>query len=634
MIEDVLNLGWRIRMSGKQSRYLCATLTVAALVVGARPATAQSLGLANDEKSKIVHFHLSGQVGEIPREDPFGFSGGKVTSMKQLLSRLASARKDESVKAVAITVGQLGMGLAQLEELHEELMRFRSLNKRVFVHVDNLNTGSYALLSAASDISIVPTADVWVMGVYTESVYLKGLLDKIGVHADIIHMGDYKSAGEIFTQTEPSEEAAANMNWLLDGLFGGMVEMMADGRGLSAEQVQRIIDGGPYTAESAKEAGLVDAVQYRSEFMDELRKIYGSQVVIDERYGEEDGLDVDFSNPFAFFSIFSELLGSKKKPTKDAVGVVYVEGAIVPGFAEPNPFGGGSGAYSGDIRKALDEAADDPKIKAVVLRVDSPGGSALASEIILEATKRVMEKKPLIVSMGNLAASGGYYVSCAADTIFADETTITASIGVVGGKLITTGMWDKLGVNWVPYQRGANADLMSSSNKFDESQRKHIHDWMDEIYGVFKGHVTKHRGDKLTKSIDELAGGRVFTGKQGLEYGLVDKLGGLSDAVEHAARLAKLGDYDVRVVPEPKNFMDVLFKEMTGEGERPTDLTFKTALAAIGAPSSASIFDTLLPALNKLDPLRVSALLQGLKRLELIHREGVVVMMPMEFIVR
>ena len=191
----------------------------------------------------------------------------------------------------------------------------------------------------------------------------------------------------------------------------------------------------------------------------------------------------------------------------------------------------GGVAYSTPIRKALDKAAEDDTVKAVVLRVDSPGGSAVASEIILNATKRVAAKKPLIVSMGNVAGSGGYYVACGTKTIFADASTITGSIGVVGGKLATNGMWDKIGVTWKPTKRGANAGMLSSGDMFTDEQRALLQGWMDEIYDVFKGHVVAIRGDKLKKDIDELAGGRVFTGQQALELGLVDQIGGLSDAI-------------------------------------------------------------------------------------------------------
>src|SRR5205085_5197410 len=194
-----------------------------------------------------------------------------------------------------------------------------------------------------------------------------------------------------------------------------------------------------------------------------------------------------------------------------AVAVVYVDGPIVIGGGTPSPFGGAT-ARAVAVRKALDEAARDDSVKAVVLRVDSPGGSAVASEIILDATRRVKAKKPFVVSMGDVAGSGGYYVACGADTIFADESTITGSIGVVSGKFATNDMWKKVGVTFHAYQRGKNAGILATDKVFTPEERKRMQAWMDEIYDVFKGHVVAIRGKKLKKPIDELAGGRVYTG--------------------------------------------------------------------------------------------------------------------------
>ena len=217
------------------------------------------------------------------------------------------------------------------------------------------------------------------------------------------------------------------------------------------------------------------------------------------------------------------------------IGIVYVEGMILTGKPEPSPFRSEPGnAYSTPLRKALDKLADDKDVKAVVLRVNSPGGSAVASEIILNAAQRVKVKKPVIVSMGSVAASGGYYVSMAGDRIFADPATITASIGVFGGKLATTDMWNRIGVTWSSSRRGANAAMFSSDAVFSESERNKVQGWMNEVYGAFKGHVVAARGAKLKKPIEELAGGRVYTGQQALDLGLVDEMGGLEDAIQCA----------------------------------------------------------------------------------------------------
>ena len=255
--------------------------------------------------------------------------------------------------------------------------------------------------------------------------------------------------------------------------------------------------------------------------------------------------------------------------------------------------------------------------KRLCCAVDSPGGSAVASEIILNATKRVAAKKPFIVSMGNVAGSGGYYVACGTDTIFADSTTITGSIGVVAGKFATTDMWNKIGVHWSPIKRGANAGLLASEEVFTAEQRKLMQNWMDEIYDVFKGHVVAKRGKKLKKDIDELAGGRVYTGKQALGLGLIDKLGGIENAIKFAAKEAKLDDYDVRVLPRPKSFIEMLLSDLQ-DGDK-DNKTLSTAVQRI-APQT-SLVDLALPELKGLEPQRLNSVLKALYQMQLMQRE-------------
>ena len=214
-----------------------------------------------------------------------------------------------------------------------------------------------------------------------------------------------------------------------------------------------------------------------------------------------------------------------------------------------------------------------------MLRVDSPGGSALASEIILDATRRVKSKKPFTVSMGNVAGSGGYYVACGADTIFADAATITGSIGVVSGKLATGGLYEQLGVSFKSYRRGQNAGMLASGEVFSPGERLKMRSYMDEIYGVFKSHVTAVRGNRLKKPIDDIAGGRVYTGKQALELGLVDRLGTLHDAIKYVAEQAKLTDYELRVIPKPKNFLEQLMEDGSdNDGRKGLDIVHKPTL--------------------------------------------------------
>jgi protease-4 len=284
------------------------------------------------------------------------------------------------------------------------------------------------------------------------------------------------------------------------------------------------------------------------------------------------------------------------------------------------------GAYSSEIRKALDEAGRDTAIKAVVLRIDSPGGSAVASDIILDATKRVKAKKPFVVSMGDVAGSGGYYVACGSEIIFADKATITGSIGVVAGKFVTNPMWSKIGVTFKSYKRGENAGLLSSAEPFSKDERHRMQGWMDDIYGVFKKHVTQIRGQRLKKPIDELAGGRVYTGEQALELGLVDKIGSLDDAIKFVADQAKITQYEVRVVPEPKNFIERIIEQASGGKDDRHRLDVKAPPAAGAA--TPSLVDLALPYLQHLDPARVRAVKMALERLQLMQKEGVIMMMP------
>jgi protease-4 len=585
------------------------------------------------DKPTVVVFRLDGAVTEPPKAEDSLFGGDRIVSLKDLVERMGKAAGDDNVKGAVLLVDGATIGTAQREELRQAMAKFRKAGKEVFAHADELHMGDFALLSGAGRLSLPPTADLWVTGMYGEQPFVRGLLDKLGVQPQFLTCGAYKSAAEMFMRKAPSKEAEEMQNWLLDSIFDTYVHMIAKGRKVDADQAKKWIDNGPYTAEKAKAAGLIDAVETREAFEKAIKDKCGKDVVFDRKYGEKKGPDIDFNNPFAIFKVFGEMMNEskKKKSDKPAVGIVYVNGAIQLGHREFSLMGG-EGAFSTDIRKALDEAARDDNIKAVVLRIDSPGGSAVASEIILNATKQVKNKKPFIVSMGDVAGSGGYYVACAADTIYADSATITGSIGVVGGKFVTTPMWDKVGVTFKGYKRGAHADLLASDHPWSEDERARMQGWMDDIYGVFKGHVTAIRGSRLKKPIDDLAGGRVYTGKQALELGLVDKIGTMQDAIHDVAKQANLTEYDERVVPEPKNILEQLMEASGGGKDDKHHLDTTTSRPALKL-TGPSLIDLAAPQLEGLDPARVAAIKRALVQLQTLHREGVSLMMP-EFIVK
>lgn len=582
-------------------------------------------------EKQIAYFSVKGALTETPATMPPLFGGDPPQSLKGLLERFREARLDNNIAAIVVDFQYAGIGLAQIAEIHEALRKFSAVDKDVYVHADTLTTATFALSSGASHVSMVPTGLLWLTGFYGEQPYLRGMLDKIGCVPDWEQCGDFKTAAETITRTEPTPQSKEMTDWLLDGLYESVVTHIAEGRGISTQKVRKLIDGGPYSAEQALAAGLIDSVKHRQDFVSDLKAKYGDDVRFVQDYAEENPFEMPDDNFFAMFDFFMQILDPKPTVYTDpTVAIVYVEGAILTGSAEPSPFGGGAGARSTTIRKALDKAADDDSVKAVVLRVDSPGGSALASEIILDATARVAAKKPLVVSMGNVAASGGYYVACAADTIYASPSTITASIGVLGGKIVTTGMWDKLGINWDANSRGANAGMLSTASKFNDHERSKFREYLDATYDIFKAHVVHAREGKLTKDIDAMAGGRVFTGKQALELGLVDKMGGLDDAIKHAAADAGLSDYDIRVIPEAPSIFDFL---------RPQRDENTISLAAPQTSATFSIFShplvkEALPMLAGVDPLRFRAVVQALQRIQLIHDEGVIMMTASDLIVR
>jgi protease-4 len=577
-------------------------------------------------KARLAVFRLASNITETPGDDSLAFLEAPGISLKDLVTRLRKAADDPAIKAVVFLHEKGTIGIAQIEEVRQAFKHIQAAGKKIYVHSDSLAMRDYVLLSGASRLSVVPTADLWITGLAGEAPYLRGLLDMIKVQPQFLTCGAYKSAAEIFMRTGPSPEADKMQNWLFDSIYATMVQEIAKGRHLKPEQVKELIDEGPYTARSAKEAGLIDAVEQRQDFEAMLKREFGQNLVFDKKYGKKKGPSIDFSSPFAMFKIMGEMMaqGRKSGAGKDAVGIVYVDGPITLGGGDASPFASGRIAYSSEIRKALDEAARDANIKAVVLRVDSPGGSAVASEIILDATRRVKAKKPFVVSMGDVAGSGGYYVACAADTIFADESTITASIGVVGGKFVTNDMWKSIGITFHPYQRGKNAAVLSSGKPWSEEDRQRVQKWMDEIYDVFKGHVVASRGKRLAKPIDELAGGRVFTGRQALELGLVDKIGTMQDAVEHVAGLAKIKDYEVRVVPEPKNLLERIIEEASGDQDDKPGLD----LRQMGARRAGGLVNLAMPYLKDMDPERVLLIVRALERMQLIQQEGAVLMMP------
>jgi len=572
----------------------------------------------------IAVFQISGTLREAPPAFDLGFAEEDRPTLYGLVEKLRKAGKDERVRAIVLTFDAPEMGLGQIQELREAVRALRGTDKDVYSWLEQGGMGLYLLASAAPRVFMAPVGELDLTGLHVEQTYLKGLLDKIGLEADIEPVGDYKGAGEPFTRTGPSEQALEMLGWLTNDIFEQMLEAMAESRGLGRDDLRAIIDRGPFTAQAALREGLVDEVLYPGEVVELLRRRYGKDVVFDRAYGEKDSPEIDFSSPFAFFKFLGEAMGKAGARKRAGVAVVYVDGMIVDGETEHDLFGDGGTVGGTTLRRVLDEAREAEHIKAVVLRVDSPGGSALASDIIWNAAESLKAVKPLVVSMGNVAASGGYFVSAGAGTIYADPACMTGSIGVITGKLVTRGLWDWLGVSFYEHSIGRNADLYNTNRRFDDRQRAIIRAQAEEVYRVFTARVEAGRGERLRKDLAELAGGRVFTGRQALEHGLVDRLGGLHDAIADAAGQAGLTSYDVVLLPEPRNFFEYLF---AGRHDRRKEVPSLRQLMGPG-PAGGSPLLEAVRALRKADPVRARAILTALRQLDMLGRERTLAVMP------
>ncbi len=585
---------------------------------------------------KILRLRLDGPVMEKPN-DMAGlmslFGQESAHTLREWVKTIRAAAADREINGLALIIEEPQMSLAQVEELTRALQAFRSKGKPVYCYMDYAGNLSYALASAADRITLAENSELAITGLHAQLTFFKGMMDKIGVEAEMLHCGAYKSALEPFTRTEPSPEAAENVNWLLDSLFERWVELIAKNRGLTADEVRQLVDAAPLTAQQALEHKLVDEVSSFGAYKKMIQKEFGKDVEVLKKYqpGQEQEQEVDLENPFALFGMIAEMFKGGTEPTDPGVGLIYVDGGIMVGKDDRGPFSA-STAGSTTIRAALEQARTDDKIRAVVMRIDSPGGSVVASDIIWDAAKRCAEEKPLVVSMGAVAGSGGYYVAVPADTIFAEASTITGSIGVVGGKIVWKGLMEGiLGITTTEFSRGKHAGLMSFDRKWNDDERKWITDYMNATYTLFKGRVTSSRGDRLKKDIDELAGGRVYTGEQALKLGLVDKLGGLSEAIDFAATKAALAkDCPVYSLPKASEFV-ALFQLLQHLGQPEND---EFELKPKAALQGTSLLRAALPLLRELAPEQVKEVVRGLRNLATLQQERVGCFMPIVPVIR
>ena len=512
---------------------------------------AESLGKPDVPQNSVLVLKVSGNLPDYTPEDATAklFGINQQQSFSSLLTQLRKAKVDSRVGGVMLDIEFPGIGWGKADELRDAIKDFRASGKPIYAFMEIGMNKEYYIASAAEKVFLPPSGDLYINGLAAEAMFYKGSLDKLGIEAEVIQIGPkYKNAPDQYTKKEMGEGQREVINALLDEYYGRLKNGIAQDRNLAPESVEQIINNAPYHAGEAKQLGLINEAFYREQVYDALKNRLG--------YKSEDTLRT--INGSDYNEIQADSLGLNNG---ERVAVIYASGAINVGKSSNSAFGGEM-VGSDTIVKAVNDAANDSSIRAIVLRVDSPGGSALASDIMWNALENAKAKKPLVVSMSDVAASGGYYIACNANKIVAEPSTVTGSIGMFLGKPVMKGFYDWIGVTNEYVTRGKNAGLFDESRKWTPEERAKMEDQANKVYfGDFVPKVAKGR-NKTDEEVNTLGQGRVWTGTQAKQNGLVDEFGGLEKAIEIAKDLAKLpADKDVRRVnyPAPRPFLESIF---------------------------------------------------------------------------
>lgn len=529
-------------MTRRSARLLAAGLVALALGTAAVAGVAllakrRTGGSGAFSSTRYLEVDLHGPLPELPPEDiTTALGSGPRRSLRAFVEALDRAATDASVRGLVLRLGPSDAGWGRLDELRAAVLRFRRSGKPAYAHLESGGNAEYFVASACDRVYTVPGAILDVSGLASEVTFFAGTFEKLGVQAQFEGVGKYKNAPNQYTERGFTEPHREQMEALLDALYEQYLGAIAEGRHRSRAEAAALIDAGPYDARQALAAGLVDELLYADElgarFKDASRLTVG-------RYLRSGG-------PSAF-------------DTRPRLAVVYVVGEIASGESARGGLGG-EVAGSDTVVAAIRRASEDSAVRAIVVRIDSPGGSGVASDVIWRELRQAAARKPVVASMGDLAASGGYYVAMGADAIVAQPGTITGSIGVFGGKFSLRGLYDKIGLSKEIVARGRNAALFSDYRPWNDEERAHVRGLMTAFYRDFVSKVAERRGRSF-EQVDAVAQGRVWSGSEALAKGLVDRLGGLDVAIALAKERARIpagDDVSLLVLPEPRGFWELL----------------------------------------------------------------------------
>jgi protease-4 len=520
-------------------------------------------------------------------------------SVRGVLDMLKQAKTDSRISALLVEPTGGASFWAKAQEIRDGILDFRKSGKKAVAFLEYGGDQEYFIATACDRVYLMPTSVLDVKGIATYEVFLRGTLDKIGTVPDLLHIGDYKTAVNTFTEKTFTKQHREMTDSLNGDAYEQLVNGIAQGRKKTPDEVKALIDKGPFLPEDALSDGLVDDLAYKDQLDDKAG--FGTT----DRTEASDYLRA-LARPFRFSR------GEK-------IALIYAVGTIASGESGDGP----DGAYVGSdtLNEYIEQAREDKAVKAVVLRIDSPGGSSIASDVIWRELMLTREQKPLIVSMSDLAASGGYYIAIPGHAIVAQPGTLTGSIGIFSGKFVTGGTFKKLGANIEGVSHGKLADMQSPARPYSAEERKKIEEQMQAFYDGFIEKVAQSRHSTPEK-IDAIAQGRVWTGRQAKDIGLVDKLGGLDTAVALAKERAKIPagqDVDLVVYPPKKSFLEV-FSQSFGRTEQDSDAAL---LGARGVDAQAF--------LHLLRPSERRALLDLMAPFRLIQRGEPLALMPYVF---
>ncbi|WP_282049239.1 signal peptide peptidase SppA [Maribacter aquivivus] len=500
------------------------------------------------EDNSILELQLQRQISDYTGSDeldPFAGIFEESQGLDEIIQAIEVAKNDDRIKGISINNNFIMAGLAQTQAIRKSLENFKAEGKFIYAYADFFMQRDYYLASVADSIFINPVGVLDFKGLSTEVLYYKELQEKSGIKMEVIRHGKYKSAVEPYLENNMSEANRSQLTSLLQSLWNSMIVDISKTRSISESDLNSIADTlGGRTPKYAKQSGLIDDVVFYDEYEDKLANALKIKKNEDINYSTLDDY-VKYSNK------------KKLKSGDDKIAVVFAQGEILYGEGGPSIIG------QGIINEALIKAREDDKVKAIVLRVNSPGGSALTSDIIWREVALTKKVKPVVVSMGNVAASGGYYIAAGADKIFAEPTTITGSIGVFGTVPNMTELAGDIGINAEQVGTNKNAVEYSLFEPMQESFKNQIQESIEETYQTFLQRVSEGRNMTMAQ-VDSVAQGRVWSGTEALEVGLVDELGNLDDAIEAAAELASLSSYGIKKFPKYKSGFERFMEDLEG----------------------------------------------------------------------